>query len=92
VKQLQNPTYTPIYKLPVKVGVWVNGKQSTYDVVIDSVSKVIELPAASKPDLVLFDKEVQLLGVVNHPKLHKSWHFNITIAINTWPVTKHLPN
>ncbi|QHT72118.1 M1 family metallopeptidase [Rhodocytophaga rosea] len=68
VKQLQDSTYTPIYKLPIKVVVWANGQKTLHDITITQASQAIELPAATKPDLVLFDAESQLLGKIYHPK------------------------
>lgn len=68
VQQLQDSLYTPIYKLPLKVDVWADGQKTRHDVVINQASQTIELPASAKPDLVLFDAETQLLGVVSHPK------------------------
>ncbi len=68
VKQRQDSLYTPIYRLPVKVGVWTGGKLTTYPVEITGVEQTVELPAAAKPDLVLFDTETQLLAKTEHPK------------------------
>jgi aminopeptidase N len=75
VNQLQDSLYTPIYRLPVKVDVWVNGKKERHDVVITQASQTIDLPAPSKPDLVLFDGETQLLGLIMHEKSPQEWAF-----------------
>ncbi len=68
VTQRQDSAYTPIYRLPVKVDIWTNGQRTSHDVTITQAKQTIELPAAAKPDLVLFDSETQLLGKVEHPK------------------------
>ncbi|HEX8528604.1 MAG TPA: M1 family aminopeptidase, partial [Cytophagales bacterium] len=68
VKQRQDSLYTPIYRLPVKVGVWTGGKLTTHAVDITRAEQTVELPAAARPDLVLFDAETQLLGKTEHPK------------------------
>jgi aminopeptidase N len=78
VNQLQDSLYTPIYKLPVKVDVWVNGKKERHEVVIMQASQTIELPASSKPDLILFDGETQLLGLIMHEKSPEEWAFQYT--------------
>jgi aminopeptidase N len=75
VNQLQDSVYTPIYKLPLKVDVWVNGKKERHQVVVNQASQTIEIPAAAKPDLVLFDGETQLLGLVMHEKSPEEWAF-----------------
>ncbi|TLV01587.1 peptidase M1 [Dyadobacter luticola] len=68
VKQVQDTLATTVYRLPVKVDVWVSGKKNEYEVLIDKVNQTLEFPAAKKPDLVLFDADAQLLGVIEHEK------------------------
>ncbi|WP_428656566.1 M1 family aminopeptidase [Runella sp.] len=68
VSQLQDSTYTPIYQLPLKVDVWVNGKKNSHDIVINRARQTFEFPAAQRPDLVDFDVEKQLLGEVDYEK------------------------
>lgn len=68
IKQTQDTLATTVYRLPLKVDVWVNGKKNRYDALIDKTTQTLEFPAAKKPDLVLFDAEAQLLGVVEHEK------------------------
>ncbi len=68
IKQTQDTLAATVYRLPLKVDVWVNGKKNRYDALIDKTTQTLEFPAAKKPDLVLFDAEAQLLGVVEHEK------------------------
>lgn len=68
VQQLQNSTYTPIYRLPLKVAVWANGKRTDYPIEVTKASQTFTLPVTMQPQLVLFDGEQQLLGVVEHEK------------------------
>jgi len=68
VKQRQDSLYTPIYRLPVQVGVWTGGKLTSHAVDITQAEQTVELPVAAKPDLVLFDAETQLLAKTEHPK------------------------
>ena len=68
VKQTQDTLAATVYRLPLKVDVWVGGKKNRYDIVIDKVNNTFEFPAAKNPDLVLFDSEAQLLGTVEHEK------------------------
>ncbi|WP_229254639.1 M1 family aminopeptidase [Dyadobacter linearis] len=68
IKQAQDTLATTVYRLPVKVDVWVNGKKNQYNVVVDKVNQTLEFPATKKPDLVVFDSDAQLLAVVEHEK------------------------
>ena len=68
VSQLQDSAYTPIYRLPLKVDVWVNGQKTTHDIVINKARQNFEFAVAQRPDLVDFDAERQLLGVIEYEK------------------------
>lgn len=68
IKQTQDTTKTTVYRLPLKVDVWVSGKKTRYPVIIDKANQTLEFPAAKKPDLIVFDAESQLLGTVDHQK------------------------
>ena len=68
VSQLQDSAYTPIYRLPLKVDVWVNGQKTTHDIVINKARQTFEFAVAQRPDLVDFDAERQLLGVIEYEK------------------------
>ncbi len=68
VSQLQDSAYTPIYRLPLKVDIWVNGQKTTHDIVINKARQTFEFAVAQRPDLVDFDAERQLLGVIEYEK------------------------
>ncbi len=68
VAQVQNIENTPVYKLPLKIDVWVNDTLTSYPVVIQATEEKFEFKVKEKPQLVLFDGDQQLLGVINHPK------------------------
>jgi len=68
VKQTQDTLASTVYRLPLKVDVWVNGKKNRYDITIDKANQTFEFPAAKNPDLVLFDADAQLLGTIEHEK------------------------
>lgn len=75
VKQEQDLRYTPLYRLPLYVDVWVKGKKNRYAVVIDEQKEVFEWEAAAQPDLVFFDGETQLLGEITHEKTMAEYVF-----------------
>jgi aminopeptidase N len=68
VTQTQDSLYTPIYRLPIKVDIWVNGQRKRESVVINRAKQSFEFAVTQKPDLVDFDAEKQLLGNIDYEK------------------------
>lgn len=68
VVQKQDSLYTPIYKIPVKIDIWVNGIKERHDITITKAIESFEFETSSKPNLVLFDGEQQLLALIEHEK------------------------
>lgn len=60
IRQLQDEEFTPIYKLPVFVDIWVDGKKERHEIVITGDRKDFVFETGKKPDLVLFDAETYL--------------------------------
>ncbi|GAA3948989.1 M1 family metallopeptidase [Hymenobacter algoricola] len=66
VEQMQDSTFTPIYRLPVTVSVW-SGSQSQptdHKIVVTKANQMFTLPASQRPSLVKFDGEGQLLAKI----------------------------
>ncbi|MCB0402886.1 MAG: M1 family peptidase [Flavobacteriales bacterium] len=61
VSQMQDYREFPIYKLPVKIDVYVDGKVETHEVVIDQLDQEFTFSATSEPQLVNFDADKMLL-------------------------------
>ena len=76
VEQLQDLKKVPLYQLPLKIDLYVNGKVETNNVIVDSVKHSFTFNVASKPDLVNFDADKMLLceKVDNH-KTMEEWAF-----------------
>jgi len=85
INQAQDTLATTVYRLPVKVDVWVGGKKNRYDVIVDKTSQIIELPAAKKPDLVIFDAESQLLANIEQEKDRSELVYQYNHAENFLP-------
>ncbi len=68
VLQQQDPEYTPIYRLPVAVAYWVQGKKYERQILITQKEEVFEFLVPSKPELVLFDPENIIPGLVDELK------------------------
>jgi aminopeptidase N len=75
ISQLQDTVATTVYRLPLKVDVWVDSIKTQYDVVINRAKQTLEFPARHKPNLVVFDAQTQLLGTVEHEKSRPEWVF-----------------
>ena len=75
VTQQQDSLYTPNYRLPLKVDVWVAEKKTRYDAEVNQAVQILQFPAATPPDLVIFDAEQQLVGTIEHPKNTKELIF-----------------
>ncbi|MFD2246219.1 M1 family aminopeptidase [Pontibacter ruber] len=68
VSQVQDTAYAPVYRLPLKVAVWANGKRSEFPIEVTKAEQTFTFPVTSQPQAVLFDAEQQLLGTVEHTK------------------------
>ncbi len=55
-------------RLPLQVEIWAGGNKTVRNIVINKPEQTFELATATRPDLVLFDAETQLLGKVTHEK------------------------
>ena len=68
VWQNQDSANTPIYRLPLVVDIWVDGKKQRHEIEITKAYQEFEFEVDEVPDLVLFDGEQQLTGEITHPK------------------------
>ncbi len=65
ITQQQDTLYTPIYKLPLKVGLWnAVGKETQYDIQITQAKQMIAIPLTETPTAIVFDAEHQLLAEI----------------------------
>ncbi|WP_242923672.1 M1 family aminopeptidase [Pontibacter liquoris] len=80
VVQQQDTTYMPVYRLPLQVAVWANGKRTDYPIVIEKADQTFTFQVPAQPQLVLFDAENQLLGTVTDDKSQQEllFQFNNT--------------
>lgn len=75
LKQTQDTAYTPLYRLPLKVGVWSAGKKQVMDVTLTKAVQSFEWAFPDSVDLVVVDDEAQLLGVIEHQKTLKEYAY-----------------
>ncbi|WP_187264241.1 M1 family aminopeptidase [Pontibacter beigongshangensis] len=80
VAQKQDTLYVPVYRLPLKVAVWVNGKRSDYPIEVNKAVQTFQFPVAAQPQAVVFDSEQQLLGTVEHSKTERELIYQFSNA------------
>ncbi|MEO6903183.1 MAG: M1 family metallopeptidase [Bacteroidia bacterium] len=77
-KQIQDLTTTPLFKLPMYVDLYVNGKVDRKKVTLTKADETIKFDVLQKPDLVNVDAEKQLLAQKTENKTIKEWAFQYT--------------
>jgi aminopeptidase N len=73
VWQEQNTDFYPVYKLPLTLDLWENGKKDQYLIEIDRPYQEFEFEDISAPELLLLDSDYLLVGEINHPKSTEQW-------------------
>lgn len=73
ISQIQDTTYSPIYRLPLQVEVWTNNQKTTHEILVDKASQSFEWNLASAPQLVLLDPENILVGRVLFQKTKEEY-------------------
>ena len=69
IKQTQDTTYAPIYRLPLKIAILgVGGTPITHEILLEKVEQTFEFRSASAPKMVLLDPENILVGKIEHQK------------------------
>lgn len=75
VKQKQDFSTTPLYRLPIDVDVYANGKKERSRLTFTQAVETLSIPCASKPDLVNVDAEKILLCTKKEKKTAEEWAF-----------------
>ncbi len=75
VEQRQDSLYSPVYRLPVKIAAWVNGEKRTFPVTVAHGVEVFRFPLPAAPELVIFDDDAQVLGVVAPQLSDAQWRY-----------------
>lgn len=68
VRQTQDSTFSPIFRLPVTITTWVNNQPLEHRVIITKADQVFQLPVGQKPTLVKFDSEGALLAQLDEDR------------------------
>jgi aminopeptidase N len=74
-KQNQDFKVAPLYKLPIDIDIYVNGKKERKRVWIDDVKNTFRFDVEANPSLVNFDAERQLLAKIDYKKTKEEYVF-----------------
>jgi aminopeptidase N len=80
IKQVQDFARTPLFRLPMDVDVYVNGKPERHRIVVTRADDTFEFDAAVQPDLINVDAEKMLLCAKNEQKSIKELAFQYSHA------------
>ncbi|MDF7813093.1 M1 family metallopeptidase [Hymenobacter sp. YC55] len=82
VQQLQDSTFSPIYRLPVTVTTWVNNQATDHRIVVTKADQTFRLNSSQRPNLVKFDSEAQLLAQIDEERSQDELLFQFSHARN----------
>ena len=68
IVQKQDLEKTPLYKLPLKVGVYVNGTKMSHDIVVDKKVNEFTFRFKGVADNIVVDEQRMLLGSISYKK------------------------
>ncbi len=80
VDQKQDFTEAPLYILPVNIDIYSGGKVDRQLIWIDEAAQTFTFDVATKPNLVNFDGERQLLAKINYDKTREEYLFQAANA------------
>ena len=75
VNQEQDFKISPLYRLPIDIDIYVDGKKERKRIWIDDVKNSYSFTVSSNPSLVNFDAERQLLAKINYEKTKEEYIF-----------------
>lgn len=64
IHQVQDTTYSTVYRLPLQVEIWANEQKTTHNILLDKTSQTFEWKLPASPQMVLIDPENILVGKV----------------------------
>ena len=96
ITQTQDLRYSPIYRLPLEVDIWENGKSTRHKFTLDKAEQIFEFKTenkTTKPELVVFDPTGYLLAQKNQDdKTPQEWRLQAKYYENYIPKLAALYN
>ena len=75
IKQVQDLAAAPLFKLPMSIDIYSNGKSIRHKIIVTKAIETFEFAANTKPDLVNIDAEKMLLCSKSEQKSIQEWAF-----------------
>lgn len=75
INQKQDLELAPLYKLPLKIGVYAGGKKTSHEVVVDKNINSFTFTFEGELENIIVDEDRTLLGVFNHKK-PREWYIH----------------
>lgn len=75
IKQVQDLSKTPLYRLPMAVDIYKDGKAERHEITLDQKEQTFAFAASAAPDLVNADADKYLLAEKNEVKPLGQWVF-----------------
>lgn len=82
VWQEQELELFPVYKLPLTLDLWENGRKTQYLIEVDKPYQEFEFEDVNDPELILVDSDFILVGEKNHPKTPEAYQYQFTKYAN----------
>ncbi|MBA4849930.1 M1 family aminopeptidase [Emticicia sp. BO119] len=64
INQIQDTTYSTLYRLPLQVEIWSNNQKSVHEILVDKFTNTFEWNLQTSPQMVYLDPENTLVGRV----------------------------
>ncbi|MBA2610720.1 MAG: M1 family metallopeptidase [Bacteroidetes bacterium] len=93
VEQTQNFKKYPLYKLPIEIDTYVNGKAERTKIIVTDAKQTFNIKVSGTPQLVNFDAERQLLCDLEYIKTKEEYIFqykNAPLYVDRYEALKQL--
>ena len=80
IKQVQDFKNTPVFRLPIAIDIYMNGKKERHEVTITKADQTFRFDCTTKPDLVNVDAEKMLLCTKTESKTPEEFAFQFKNA------------
>ncbi|RYU93520.1 M1 family aminopeptidase [Emticicia agri] len=98
INQIQDTTYSTIYRLPLQVEIWANNQRTLKDIVIDKTTNTFEWSLPTAPQMVYIDPENILVGRVLFQKskedyIYQYYHAErVPARLNALEILTYVPD
>lgn len=82
VRQTQDSTFSPLFRLPITVTTWVGDQPVEHRVTITRADQTFQLPVSQKPSLVKFDSQGMLLAQIDESRTQEEVLYQFSHARN----------